>query len=328
MNTVQVLHSYLQIEALAEPNRLAILQRLMANPATLTQLADQLHHSPAWVRHHLKRLEAVGLVEFWERRKRGRQIERYYRSAAGAFLLQQMIPPKTSKPLLIFSGSDDFAWKVLAEQLSENYHILTLPVGSLNGLINLRLGFSHVCGSHLFDEASGEYNVPTLRHLFPDRPLSVVTLTHRIQGLILPSGNPKGIRGLEDLARVDVCLVNRNRGSGTRIWLERALYQAGIDPHQIRGFDQEVNTHEEAALWVYVGKADLALGLQSAASRYQLEFIPLFEERYDLILAEEGKDKMKPLFDLLSDRSFRQKVSKLPGYSLRQSGDQINLFGP
>ncbi|MFN3307614.1 MAG: substrate-binding domain-containing protein, partial [Anaerolineales bacterium] len=189
-------------------------------------------------------------------------------------------------------------------------------------------GFSHVCGSHLFDEASGEYNLPTLRHLFPDRPLSVVTLTHRIQGLILPAGNPKGIRGLEDLARADICLVNRNRGSGTRIWLERALHQAAIDPHQIRGFDQEVNTHEEAALWVYVGRADLALGLQSAASRYQLEFIPLFEERYDLILAEEGKDKMKPLFDLLSDRAFRQKVSKLPGYSLRQSGEQINLGGP
>lgn len=109
MNDIRLLHTYPPIKALADPQRLAILQFLIAKPATLTQLAAQLHHSPAWVRHHLKRLEAVGLVEFIKTRKQGRQTERYYRAVAGAFLIQQMVLPRCEKPFLVFSGSDDLA---------------------------------------------------------------------------------------------------------------------------------------------------------------------------------------------------------------------------
>ncbi|RCK73256.1 MAG: Molybdopterin biosynthesis protein MoeA / Periplasmic molybdate-binding domain [Anaerolineae bacterium] len=325
MDTVSTLSTYLQIEALADPQRLTILQHLMASPATLTQLAHQLNHSPAWVRHHLKRLEEVGLVEFLETRKRGRQIERYYRAVAGAFLIQQMVLPKTSKPVMIFSGSDDFAWKLLADSLSTTYHILTLPVGSLNGLINLRQGFCQICGSHLYDETSDEYNLPALRQLFPDRSLTVITLAHRLQGLILNRGNPKGIHHLTDLLRPEVRLINRNQGSGTRIRLEKAFHQAGIDPHQVQGFDQEVNTHTQAAQWVATGKADVAIGLQSAAAHYQLDFIPLFEERYDLILDERYLADLSMLTDFLVTQTFRKQIAQLPGYSSRRSGDYLQL---
>lgn len=325
MDNAQILRSYPQIEALADPHRYAILQHLMAAPATLTQLAHQLNHSPAWVRHHLKRLEAVGLVKFAAARKRGRQTERYYRAVAAAFMIQQMVLPKTSKPLLIFSGSDDFAWQLLTAQLSEAYHFLTLPVGSLNGLINLRQGFCQICGSHIRDDASGEYNLPTLQHLFPDRSLTVITLSYRTQGLIVARGNPKGIHTLDDLVRPDIRLINRNRGSGTRIWLEKALHRAGIDPHLIQGFDREVNTHEEAAHWVSVNKADVTLGLQSAAHRYQLDFIPLFEERFDLIVEQPLLQSITQLTETIADQKFHQRISQLPGYDASHTGEWITL---
>lgn len=320
METARLLDSYPQIEALADPQRLAVLQHLMAKPATLTQLAAQLGHSPAWVRHHLKRLEEVGLVQFCEKRKRGRQTEHYYRAAAGAFLLQAMVLPTCKKPLLIFSGSDDLAWELLAARLELFYHILSLPVGSLNGLVYLRQGWSQVAGSHLWDDQSGEYNLPTVRQLFPDHPATVITLVHRTQGLIVPAGNPKAIRSLTDLARRDVRLINRNRGSGTRLWLDRQLRQAGLSPAQIQGYTHEVFTHHECALAVKNHQADVALGIEAAARRLGLDFIPLFQERYDLTLFSDMETAYAPLFDFLTSGGFRQAVRALPGYDPTESG--------
>ncbi|MCS7247508.1 MAG: helix-turn-helix domain-containing protein [Anaerolineales bacterium] len=320
METAQLLRSFPQIEALADPQRLAILQHLMAKPATLTQLAARLGHSPAWVRHHLKRLEAVGLVKFHESRKRGRQTERYYCAVAGAFFIQERVLPKCEKPILVFSGSDDLAWEVLAGHLERFYHILSLPVGSLNGLVYLRQGFSQVAGSHLFDEWSGEYNLPTIRHLFPDHPTLVITLVHRTQGLILAPGNPKAIRSLADLARPDVRLINRNRGSGTRLWLDRQLRHLGLSPAQLQGYDSEVCTHLDCALAVRDCRADVALGIEAAAYKTGLDFIPLFQERYDLTVFSEMQSMYAPLFDLLASRNFRQAVQTLPGYDATESG--------
>lgn len=320
MNDIRSLGAYPQIEALADPQRLAILQHLMVKPATLTQLAGQLNHSPAWVRHHLKRLEAVGLVEFVERRKKGRQTERYYRAVAGAFLIQQMVLPRCEKPLLVFSGSDDLAWETLVRQLESRFHILTFPVGSLNGLVNLRQGFCQVAGCHILDDQSGDYNLPTIRHLFPDRAATVITLAHRVQGMIVPSGNPKAIHALADLARPDVRLVNRNRGSGTRLWFDWQLRQLGLSPAQIQGYEWEVFTHRQCALAVKNHQADVALGVEAAARQEGLDFIPLFQERYDLTFLSEFEPDYLPLLDTLSSAGFRQALSALPGYDSSESG--------
>lgn len=320
MNDIRSLGAYPQIEALADPQRLAILQHLMVKPATLTQLAVQLNHSPAWVRHHLKRLEAVGLVEFVERRKKGRQTERYYRAVAGAFLIQQMVLPRCEKPLLVFSGSDDLAWEILARQVESRFHILTFPVGSLNGLVNLRQGFCQVAGCHILDDQSRDYNLPTIRHLFPDRAATVITLAHRVQGMILPSGNPKAIHSLADLARPDVRLVNRNRGSGTRLWFDWQLRQLGLAPAQIQGYECEAFTHRQCALAVKNHQADVALGVEAAARQEGLYFIPLFQERYDLTFFSEFEPDYLPLLETLSSARFRQALRALPGYDSSESG--------
>jgi DNA-binding transcriptional ArsR family regulator len=197
MQKVQPLHDFEQIKQLADPRRLQILRLLMAEPATLSQLASALRQSPAWVRHHILALQAADLVELAEIRKTGTVTEKYYRAKAGAFLLQELALPKSKKPVVVFSGSHDLALEAAAAHLERHALLLTLPVGSLDGLVNLRQGLCQVSGTHLRDE-NGEYNTPYLRRLFPDRDMEVMTLAHRVQGLMAGPGNPKGVRGVSE----------------------------------------------------------------------------------------------------------------------------------
>ena len=324
MNPIQILHTFDQIKLLADPRRMAILRLLMAAPATLTHLARALKQSPAWVRHHLKALEAAGLVELTETRTTGRITEKFYRAAAGVFLMQEIILPKGRKPALLFSGSHDLALEAAAAGLSQHLTMLSLPVGSLDGLMHLRQGLCQLSGAHLVDE-SGEYNTPYVRHFFPDRLVQIVTLAGRTQGLMTAAGNPKKIRKIADLASPGIRFINRNPGSGTRLRLDTELRAAGIAPAQIRGYEKIAVTHHEAALAIQSGRADAALGLQAAARRHGLDFAPLFEERYDLVLPREHERALAPLLDYIQTSAFRAAAEGLTGYSTAHSGEQIPL---
>jgi putative molybdopterin biosynthesis protein len=324
MDRVETLHTFEQIKQLADPRRMAILRLLMASPATLSQLGKELGKHPAWIQHHVKALLAAGLVEIAEVRVTAGVTEKFYRAKAGAFLLQELILPQSDKPTIIFSGSHDLALESLSERLASRLQLLTLPVGSLDGLINLRQGLCHLAGAHLLDE-SGDYNTPYVHRLFPDRAVEMITLAYRTQGLLLAQGNPKGIHSLADLAREDVTLINRNPGSGTRLWLDREIQRLGLTPNLIRGYSDSVHTHSESALAVQSGQVDVALGIQAAAHQHGLDFIPLFEERYDLVIPEEQVRLVRPLLDALQTAAFRKQLSSLTGYSTTHSGEQIPL---
>lgn len=281
-----------------------------------------MKQSPAWIRHHILALESAELVEVGEIRKTGKVTEKFYRAKADALLLQEVILPKTKKPAVIFSGSHDLALEGIAEHLEKHVSLLSLPVGSLDGLVNLRQGLCQISGSHLLDE-SGEYNTPFVRHLFPDRNVEIVTLAYRAQGLMLASGNPKGIKKVADLAQASVRFVNRNAGSGTRLWFDAELKRLKIPVEKISGYDNEVKTHTEAAILIANGKADVSLGLQAAAHRASLDFIPLFEERYDLVLPRENEKTLAPLLDYLQTAMFRYELNALTGYNSTHSGEQV-----
>ena len=135
MDGIETLHTLGQIKLLADARRMNILCLLMASPATLTHLARTLKQSPAWVRHHLLALQAADLVEMIEVRKTGKVTEKYYQAKAGAFLLQQLVVPKTKKPALVFSGSNDLALESIAHHLGKHFHLLNFPIGSLDGLV-------------------------------------------------------------------------------------------------------------------------------------------------------------------------------------------------
>ncbi len=324
MKKVQPLRTFEHIKLLADSRRMKIMQLLMDSPATLTQLANTLGQSPAWVRHHIQKLEDADLIELAEVRTTGKVVEKFYRARAGAFLVQELILPEGEKPPIVFSGSHDLAIEMIAEHIADHLTLLTLPVGSLNGLVNLRQGLCQISGAHLLDK-SGEYNLPFVRHLFPDRQVDLVTLAYRTQGLIVKPGNPKGIRGVSDLAQTGLRFVNRNPGSGTRLWLDAELERLGIQSGSIKGYQTAVNTHTECAQAIASGKADAALGLQASALQHRLDFIPLFEERYDLILPHEGEDALAPLLDFIQTSAFRQAISTLTGYTTTHSGEQISL---
>lgn len=324
MKTVTPINSFDKIKLLADTRRMDILRLLMAAPATLTILARTLKQSPAWVRHHILALESAGLVEISETRRTGKVTEKFYRAKGDAFLLQEMVLPKSKLPSVIFSGSHDLALEGVANHLAKHVNLLSLPVGSLDGLVNLRQGLCQISGSHLLDE-SGEYNMPFIRHLFPDRDVEVVTLAYRTQGLIVSQGNKKGIKKLSDLIRSEVRFVNRNPGSGTRLWLDAELRRQNIPVQRINGYEKSVKTHSEAATLVEMDKVDVSLGLQAAAHQHGLGFIPLFEERYDLILPREQEKTLNPLLDFIQTAGFRTMLGALTGYNSRHSGEQISF---
>jgi putative molybdopterin biosynthesis protein len=314
------------VRVLANEERLRLLRLLMRGPATLTQLGAVVGHHPAWVRHHVLSLEQAGLVELVETRPTKGYVEKFYCATARAYAVDFMVlPDDGERGLLVILGSDDMALDLLARKLRKNEagpDVITMAMGSLEGLIALRHGAGHVAGCHLFDAETGDFNKAYARALFPGRALVLITLAHRQQGLIVPPGNPRGLRDLAGAVNAGARLVNRNRGSGTRVWLDRLLAGGGVDPVRVAGYENEVMTHGAAAQAVAEGAADVALGILPAATTYGLDFVPLVEERYDLVTPREHYESelLAPLFGLLNDDAFKREIDDLGGYVTRETG--------
>lgn len=247
---------------------------------------------------------------------------------AGAEVKVQLLCSPAELERTIFAiGSHDISLDLLAQFLSpRGRKLASANVGSLGGLVALRRGEAHLAGAHLLDPESGEYNFPYIHQYLPQVPVKVVALVGRQQGLMVLKGNPKNIRSLEDLTQPGVRFVNRQRGAGTRVLLDFHLDSLGIVPDEIRGYDQEEYTHLAVAAAVSSGRAVCGLGIAAAAQALDLEFIPLFQERYDLIIPSEHYEGtlLKPLLDVLSAPSFRQAVGELPGYDTTMMGKLID----
>ncbi len=231
----------------------------------------------------------------------------------------------TPQDTLRFWGSNDLAVTWLAGHFSEiapGYSLEVRFVGSLGGLIALAEGKADLAGCHLWDEESGEYNLPFVRRLLPGKRVALLTLAQRHLGLILPPGNAAQVRSLQDLARPGLRFVNRQSGSGTRVWLDNALRKLGISPHHILGYDYEKMTHSEVALAIAEGQAEAGLGLEASARAYGLDFVPLTLERYDLVITEAqfNHPAVQHLWAWLRYEPARQAIARLGGYEIHQTG--------
>jgi putative molybdopterin biosynthesis protein len=223
-------------------------------------------------------------------------------------------------------GSHDLTLDLISQFLAEHdRRLASANVGSQGGLIALQRGEAHLAGSHLLDTQTGEYNISYVRQYLPNIPVKLVALVGREQGLLVKRGNPRGIESLDDLRRSDVRFVNRQRGAGTRVLLDYHLNLMTILPESIVGYSQEEYTHLGVAAAVASGRADCGLGIAAAAQALDLDFIPLFQERYDLVIPKQfaESDLLAPLFGLLVDGRFRGAVSQLTGYDVSVMGTII-----
>ncbi len=241
-----------------------------------------------------------------------------------------VLPARVEAPHTIrLTGSHDLSLTLLGDWLHAEHPDLRLAasnVGSLLGLVALLQQEAHLAGSHLLDEETGEFNIGPVRRLLGEQGLHVVILgfVERIQGILVARGNPKRIDGLAHLQRDDVIFVNRQSGAGTRLLLDYQLRRLGIPPQTVRGYAREETTHLAVATAVAQGAADCGMGIQAAAQALNLDFIPVIEERFDLVIPVEFFESalLAPLLTLLRrrDAAFRDRVTALGGYNTQPMG--------
>lgn len=243
--------------------------------------------------------------------------------------LRDQPPPQDDEPTarlqLRFAGSHDLAMELLLQRLQENPPSNTPQVsfiGSLGGLMAMARDEADIAGIHLWDAATGTYNLPYVRRLLPGRRLALVTLVHRALGLIVPPGNPQKLEGLQDLTRDGVRWINRQPGSGTRVWLEDRLATSAINPEHIDGYERVETTHLGVANAISSGKATAGLGIQAAAAAYGQQFIPLTEEIYQLVVPETLWESpvWQNILATLRSASFKSAVTELKGYNIAAAG--------
>jgi molybdopterin molybdotransferase/putative molybdopterin biosynthesis protein len=222
----------------------------------------------------------------------------------------------------------DPALALLGAHLSRRYtgfRLIWVHSSSLRALRLLGRGEAHAAGTHLWDQEAGEYNVPFVRRELSGRRLVIVTLSEWQEGLIVARGNPKGISGAADLARADITIVNREAGAGSRTLLDLWLQGAGVSTPQVNGYNHEVPSHLEVAEAVVHGLADTGPGIMAVAQALGLDFLPIQEERYDLVIPLEflNASAVQAVLDIAVSRPFQEELETLGGYNSSRAGTVV-----
>lgn len=227
-------------------------------------------------------------------------------------------------------GSHDLILDIIADMLPnkfKNMYLSSSHVGSLAGLMALKRGEAHIAPIHLLDEASGMYNIPMIKKMFTDlcRPMALIKGVKRVQGIIVPKGNPKQINRIEDIVKHR--FVNRQFGAGTRVLFDYLLKQKGISAKDIAGYDKEASTHMAVAALVQSGAVDCGMGIESAARAMGLDFVPVGHEEYDFALEKNTLElpHIQAFLEVLKSDDFKQKTLLMGGYEFPQCGEIVYL---
>ena len=226
---------------------------------------------------------------------------------------------------ILVAGCDP-AISVLARHVrAAGIELVLAHRNSSQALSLLKLGCVHVAGTHLRDEATGESNLAEIGRIFRRNSVAVISYAVWEDGMVTARGNPKGIKGVEDLARGDVSIVNREPGAGSRRLLDARLERLGIAAAKVRGYQNEAPGHLPAAWQVLRGAADCCIATRAAARMFGLGFIPLASERYDLVIRRPHLDLpgVQAMLDTLSRSAFRRELETLGGYDTRPAGRRV-----
>ena len=229
---------------------------------------------------------------------------------------------------LVICGQDAIL-DILTRHLDKNVRNVRFfrqYAGSIEGLIALYNRSVNLAAVHLWDGDSGEFNVPYVKHYLPGMRVAVVNLVYRMEGFYVAPGNPKKIKEWNDLARKDVRMVNRERGSGARVLLDENLRKRDIDSRDILGYDDEEMSHLAVASCVARGEADVGIGAEKAAMQVQsVEFVPMQNERYDMVFLRQDLEKphFQAVLSILQSKSFQNEVNGMGGYDISKMGEII-----
>ncbi|MGA1839322.1 MAG: substrate-binding domain-containing protein [bacterium] len=232
--------------------------------------------------------------------------------------------PETFNEALIITGSNDILLgNILSFFQKKNRDILPLysSIGSMNGINALKKGWCHICAAHILQKEDEEYNISYIKEVFKEE-FTIVNFTYRTQGLIVQVNNPKHIKGIEDLTRPDIRIVNRQSGTGTRLLLEYELEKYRINAQDIQGYDNVCLSHLDVGIEILSGRADIGLGIQAVAQMFGLDFIPLRKERFDLIIRKEifSDIKIQAFISFLRSKDTIEYGKRFIGYDLTDMG--------
>lgn len=229
--------------------------------------------------------------------------------------------------VLILGGSND----ILLDKAMSLYNRLYIDhlvvfgnLGSMGGLRALRQSQCHIATSHLIQDKEDEYNFSYISREAGQLP-AVVNFCLREQCLLVAKGNPKNIKGIQDLSRDGVTMVNRRPGTGTRLLLDKELKKLDMTPESITGYDRELEKHLDVGIEILSGRADCGLAISAVSGVLDLDYVPIRNERYDLIISRDHFfEKSVQLFlGLLHEEAFRLLARELVGYDLRLCGKMV-----
>ena len=252
------------------------------------------------------------------------------RKLIDAWIEQSAVSPqirehhKEERPFLLAAGSDDPSLGILRELFERQTKPASLflkTIGSSGGLAAVRDGIADLATSHILDAATGEYNLSLVKNFLGAKAV-VVQLFHRQLGLIVAPGNPRKLRAIGDLARPKLRIVNRQTGSGTRLYLDHTLARLKINSRKLNGYETSVATHLEVGLQVLRGEADAGLATMTAAHMLGLDFVPLARERFDAVIPQVRffSPAIQMLLSVIGSAEFRGRLEAMGGYDSVDSG--------
>jgi excisionase family DNA binding protein len=282
-----------------------------------------IHEKQVYALIKSKRIPSTRVTGKWVFPKK--LIDEWIESNAKTGLKQARQKSRRMEGALLASGSNDPILDMVQTYMKKSYpefYIFSANTGSMDGLKALNMGYTDIAWSHLFDPKSGEYNIPFLSTYLPDVKPVVVNLFGRDLGFVSAPKNPFDIRGFEDLVQKKVRLINRQKGSGTRVLLDHHLRKLKIPPSRINGYEKEVFTHFEVGLSILAKEADVGIATSAVSKLLGLPFIPITRESFDMILDRSTyfEKGIQAFIEILNTKEFRDKVERLSNYDFKNSG--------
>lgn len=238
-------------------------------------------------------------------------------------------PEKLQNTLVVIGSHDPLLDEVadMMHRADPTVFMSSSHVGSMGGIMAIRRGEAHAGGCHLLDTETGVYNLSFLKKYFPNGGIRLVRCVGRQQGLMLAKGNPLDIKEFADIAKNGVRYVNRQKGSGTRVLMDYLCEQYAVNVGDIYGYEREELTHTSVAAQIANGSADAGMGIYSAAQLYDLDFLPICIEEYDLIIPDHAWETpvVQQLIATLKSPAFREKMLAMGGYTVDHPGEIIPL---